>query len=192
MDAPVVGRDRLNENEQRALGGFFVEGSYTEEELKLVQVEVPVGSQRVATAFNENITVDCSITAVLSPRPHSRSPAGFPDEKKLARQFGSRVASYTAKIDVVIITTETVWVIEIKTRNQRIEGMHDAYEGFGQVLMNRDRLEEDYPTVAREREIKGLLLAEDSAVDVELFADSFVPRDVSFFDPLRGGFLLND
>lgn len=54
------------------------------------------------------------------------------------------MASYTAKVDAVAVTDKIVWVVEIKTRNQCIKGMHDAYEGFGQVLMNRDRFREDY------------------------------------------------
>jgi len=101
------------------------------------------------------------------------------------------MASCTAKVDAVAVTDEVVWVVEIKTRNQCIEGMHDAYEGFGQVLMNRDRFEEDYPTVEQERDIRGLLLAEGSEVDIELLEESFEQRGISFFDPLRGGFLIS-
>ena len=44
--------------------------------------------------------------------------------------------------------------------------------------------------VAEARELRGLLVAEDSDIDTELIEESFSPRDVSFFDPLRGGFLL--
>jgi hypothetical protein len=69
--------------------------------------------------------------------------------------------------------------------------MHDAYEGFGQVLINRDRFEEDYPTVEQERNIRGLLLAEGSEVDIELLEESLEQRGISFFDPQRGGFLIS-
>jgi len=190
MDAPVIGRDSPNENEQRALGGFFVEGPYSGEEIDLVQVEMPVGSQRVADAFDNNIDTDRPISSILTEQPYSGQPEGFPDESELARHFGSRMTSHTAKVDAVIITTDVVWVTEVKTRNQRVEGMHDAYEGFGQVLMNRDRFEEDYPTIQREREVKSLLLAEGSKVDIEFLSNSFEQRAVSFFDPTRGGFLV--
>ena len=190
-DVPIVGRDTPNENEQRALGGFFVEGPYSDEALDLLQVEMPVGCRRVSDAFNDTIDIDRSLSSVLAPRSYSDQPQGFPDEKELARRFGSPMTSYTAKVDAIIITTETVWVTEVKTRSQCIEGMHDAYEGFGQVLMNRDRFKEDYPTVAQEHDVKGLLLAEDSTVDTELLSESFERRDVSFFDPRRGGFLIN-
>jgi hypothetical protein len=190
MDAPVIGRDSPTENEQRALGGFFVEGPYSGEEIDLVQVEMPVGCQRVADAFDETIDIDRPISSVLTEQSYSGQPEGFPDATELARRFGSRMASYTAKVDAVIITTDVVWVTEVKTRNQRINGMHDAYEGFGQVLMNRDRFEEDYPTIAHEREVKSLLLAEDSEIDVEFLMNSLEQRAVSFFDPTRGGFLV--
>jgi hypothetical protein len=56
--------------------------------------------------------------------------------------------------------------------------------------MNRDRFIEDYPTVADEREVKGLLLTEASTVDSELLAESFTQREVAFFDTQRGGFLI--
>lgn len=186
----VVGGDTLNENERRALGGFFVEAPHSERALKLVQVEVPVGCQRVAEAFDDSIETDRSLSDILSRRSQSDNPEGFPDEKELARRYGSRMVSYTAKIDAIIVTTETIWVIEVKTRNQCIEGIHDAYEGFGQVLMNCDRFAEDYPTVAQEREVKGILLAEDSEVDTELLSPSFERCGVSVFDPRRGGFLI--
>jgi hypothetical protein len=190
MDAPVIGRDSPTENEQRALGGFFVEGPYSGEEIDLVQVEMPVGCQRVADAFDDTIDIDRPISTVLKEQSYNGQPEGFVDEKELARRFGSRMTSYTAKVDAVIITTDVVWITEIKTRNQRVEGMHDAYQGFGQVLMNRDRFEEDYSTIAQEREVKSLLLAEDSEVDIELLVESFEQRAVSFFDPTRGGFLI--
>jgi hypothetical protein len=190
MDTPVIGRDSPNKNERRALGGFFVEGPYSGEEIDLVQVEMPVGCQRVADAFDGTIDIDRPISSVLTEQSYSGQPEGFPDESELARRFGSRMTSYTAKVDAVIITTDVVWITEVKTRNQRVEGIHDAYEGFGQVLMNRDRFEEDYPTIAGEREVKSLLLAEDSKVDVELLVESFEQRAISLFDPTRGGFLV--
>jgi len=182
-DIPIIGRENPNKNEQRALGGFFVEGP-PREDIELVQVEVPVGCQRVAEAFDEPIETDQSISDVLG------GSQGFLDEKDLSNLYGFRMVSYTAKADAVIITSDTVFMTEIKTRNQRIEGVHDAYEGFGQVVMNLDRFREDYPSVSDSREVKGLLLAEDSTVDVKLLRSSFTQRNVSFFDPRRGGFLI--
>lgn len=191
MDVPLVGRDTPNENEQRVLGGFLAESPFSTDAIDLLQAEVPVGCQRVADAFDDVIYTDRSISTVLAPRTYTDLPEGFLNKKELSQQFGSRMASCTAKADAVAVTDEIVWVVEIKTRNQCIEGMHDTYEGFGQVLMNRDRFAEDYPTVEQERDIRGLLLAEGSEVDIELLEESFEQRGISFFDPLRGGFLIS-
>lgn len=186
---PVVGRQTPNQNEQRALGGFFVESEYNENEFELIQVEVPVGCQRTAHAFDDDIQTDMTLDEILSARNHSDTPAGFPDEKELSDRFGFRMSSYTAKIDAVIVMSNEIYITEVKTRNQRITGLHEVYEGFGQVLMNRDRFIEDYPSVAKERDLIGLLLAEDSSVDIDLILDSFRERNMRFFDPRRGGFL---
>jgi hypothetical protein len=191
-DIPIVGHQTPTENEQRALGGFFAESTFTPDDFDLVQVEVPIGLQRVASAFDELIqSEDRSLTEILTPHRHTDNPRGFPMEKELSNRYGFRMVSYTSKIDVVIVTTETIYITEIKTRNQQIEGLHDLYEGLGQILMNRDRFHEDYPSVAGARPVKGLLLAENSGVDVTLFKDSLIERKVGFFDPRRDGFLIN-
>lgn len=190
-NVPVVSHDTPNENEQRVLGGFLAELPYSDDAIDLLQPEVPVGCQRVADAFDDVIDTDRSISAVLAPQAYTGLPEGFLNEKELSQQFGSRMASYTAKVDAVAVTDKIVWVVEIKTRNQCIKGMHDAYEGFGQVLMNRDRFREDYPTMEQERDVRGLLLAEGSEVNIELLEESFEQRGVSFFDALRGGFLIS-
>lgn len=187
---PVVGRQTPNQNEQRALGGFFVESEYNETEFELIQVEVPVGCQRTAQAFDDEIQTDMSLDEILAVRDHSDTPAGFPDEKELSSRFGFRMSSYTAKIDAIIVMSDRIYITEVKTRNQRITGLHEVYEGFGQVLMNRDRFIEDYPSVAGERDPIGLLLAEDSSVDINLVQKSFTDRNLRFFDPRRGGFLI--
>lgn len=190
LDRLVVGSQQLNPNEQRALSGFFAESDYDECELELVQVEVPVGCQRVAQAFDDNLQTDTTVDEVLSPRDYSDTPKGFPDEKDLSTRFGFRMSSYTTKIDAIIITTGRIYITEIKTRNQRITGLHDVNEGFGQALMNRDRFQEDYPSTAEGRELTGLLLAEDTDVDTTLIRDSFRERNIRFFDPRRDGFLI--
>lgn len=56
--------------------------------------------------------------------------------------------------------------------------------------MNRDRFQEDYPSAAAERELTGLLLAEDSGVDITLIQNAFTERNLKFFDPRRDGFLI--
>ena len=190
-DIPVVGHQALNQNEQRALGGFFVESDYDKDEVELIQVEVPVGCQRVAQAFNKNIQTNLAVSEVLSTRSYSEKPNGFYDEKELSNQFGTRMSIYTTKIDAVIITTDRIYITEIKTRNQRISGLHDVNSGFGQVIMNRDRFEEDYPSIAEERELTSLLLAEDSDLDITLIQNSLTERNIRFFDPRRGGFLVS-
>jgi len=189
-DVPVVGRETPTENEQRALGGFFAETEYQSDDFELIQVEVPIGCQRVASAFDKDTTTDISLSDVLASRSYSGVPRGFPDEKELSNRYGFSMTSYTAKADAVIITQNRTFVIEVKTRNQRIEGLHDVNEGFGQVLMNRDRFQEDYPSVANAQPLTALLLAEGSDVEVELVRDSFTARDVALFDPCRDGFLI--
>lgn len=190
LNPPVVGRQTPNQNEQRALGGFFVESEYDENEFELIQVEVPVGCQRTAQAFDDEIQTDMPLDEILAARNHSDTPAGFPDEKELSSRFGFRMSSYTAKIDAIIVMLDKIYITEVKTRNQRITGLHEVYEGFGQVLINRDRFKEDYPSVAKERDLIGLLLAEDSSVDIDLVQDSFMERNLRYFDPRRDGFLV--
>lgn len=163
---------------------------HDEDDLELIQVEVPVGCQRVAQAFDDDLQTDTTVAEALSTRDYSDAPKGFLDEKALSNRFGFRMSSYTTKIDAIIITTDRIYITEVKTRNQRITGLHDVNEGFGQVLMNRDRFQEDYPSVAEEHELTGLLLAEDSEVDITLIQNSFKERDLKFFDPRRGGFLI--
>lgn len=187
---PVVGREALNKNEQRALGGFFVEAPISRDSYEHIQVQVPVGMHRVGAVFDERIGLDQPIADVLEPRNYSDARQGFYTEKDLSQRFGSHMVSYTAKIDAILLTPDTLYLVEIKTHNQGVEGMHDVYEGFGQILMNHDRFAEDYPSVYVAREVKQVLLVEQSAIDPELVAPSFKERDLILFDPTRGGTLV--
>ena len=72
LDLPVVGRQTPNQNEQRALSGFFVESDYDDDEFALIQVEVPVGCQRVAQAFDDDIQTDTTVAEALSARDYFR------------------------------------------------------------------------------------------------------------------------
>jgi len=109
-DVPVVGSQTPNQNEQRALGGFIVESDYDEDNLELIQVEVPVGCQRVAQAFDDDIQLNTTIAEALSTRENSDSPKGSPYERDLSNRFGFRMSAYTTKIDAIIITTDRVYI----------------------------------------------------------------------------------
>lgn len=189
-DFPVLSWDTPKENEQRVIGGFFAESPLPYDDIEFAQVEVPVGAQRVARALGKDVETDMSMDEVLESTEYTDAPQGFPNEKDLSDRYGFAYPNHMTKVDAVIVTKDTVYVTEVKTSGERITGLSDVNKGFGQVLMNRDRFLEDYPSVAEARELRGLLVAEDSDIDTELIEESFSPRDVSFFDPLRGGFLL--
>lgn len=121
-----------------------MESDYGEDELILIQVEVLVGCQRIAQALDDDIQIDTAVTEALSARDYSDAREGFPNEKELSSRFGSLMSSYTTKIDAIIITTDRIYITEIKSRNHQITGLHDLNEGVGQVLMNRDCFQEDY------------------------------------------------
>lgn len=185
----AIGREKLNEHEQRAFGGFLVESDYNPSDFDLIQVQVPVGIQRTAGKEKE-VKSDLALEEVLSSAEHVKSIKGFLTEKEISDKWGALRVSITAKVDVISVLRDCVYVIEIKTKEQGIEGMHDVYEGFGQVIMNKDRFVEDYPSVAEERETRAVLLGEDSTIDPALVEKSFIKQDVGFFDPRRGGFLI--
>lgn len=179
-----------NENERRLFGGFITETELDSADVDVIQAEVPVGIQRVATTLGEDIDTDLGLDEVLEPRTHVDCVRGFRTAKELANKWGFSKNWYTANIDCLMVANGTVYVIEMKTRAQQIDGLHDVYEGFGQVLMNRDRFIEDYPSVSTHAAIRPLLLTEDSDIDVELIRNSLQDRGVGFFDPVRGGMLV--
>lgn len=178
-DVPTLSWRGLNKNEQRAMGGFLAESEYEPEEFDLIQVEVPTGLQRT---HGLDIDSDLALEEILSK--------GFLTENMISRRWGALVVAGAANIDAITILKDYTYIIEIKTREQKIKGTHDIYEGFGQVLMNLDRFEEDYPSICQEKNIRGLLLAEDSEIDVHRIKPSFIKRDIGLFDPRREGFLI--
>ena len=46
-------------------------------------------------------------------------------------------------------------------------------------------------TLAEEYPLRGTVLAENPELDVELLQPSFTKRDLGYFDPRQGGFLLS-
>lgn len=188
-DVPIVARNTPNENEQRALGGFFAEADVDPSTYTFIQTEVPLGLQRVANAFSMDIETDLSRNDILTETDTER-PAGFPTAKSLSHSHGSGRQAHTSSADVIMVRETTIDIFEVKTRNQRIEGVTDIHEAFGQLIMYLDRFIEDFPTLATEYTLRGAVLAEDSELDRELLKPSFVKRNLGYFDPLRGGFLL--
>jgi len=179
-----------SENEQRTFGGLISETTLDPADVQLIQAEVPVGLQRIASAQNQAIDTDKNLNEILASQNHGDCIHGFPTAKEISSQWGFSKNSYSAKVDCLLVTTDTIYIIEMKTRAQRIQGLHDVYEGLGQILMNHDRFEEDYPTVLEKVSVMPLLLAEDSEIDIELIDASFRSRGVGFFDPVRGGMLI--
>jgi len=51
-------------------------------------------------------------------------------------------------------------------------------------------LEEDFPTLTEEYTVRGAILAEDPELDTKLLEPSFVKRNLGYFDPRQGGFLI--
>lgn len=190
-DVCSLNTDEWNENEQRLFGGFVIESELEPENVDLIQAELPVGAQCVAHALNEDIDTDLRLDDALEPRTHADCVRGFRTAKDLSDNWGFSKNLYTGSVDCLLVTDGTVYVIEMKTRGQRIEGMHDVYEGFGQVLMNHDRFRDDYPSIGRDASIKPLLLTEDSNFDVTLIEPVLRHRGVGFFDPIQGGMLIH-
>lgn len=184
---PIYSRNKPNKNEQRALGGWFSVFDPDPSEYRFIQTEVPLGVQRAAEAYGRSIETDCSLGDLSSSNWYGD---GFRSGKQYAQKFGLSIQQYTSNVDVVMVRQDGVDLVEIKTANQRIEGVGDLYEAFGQVLMYLDRFEEDYPTIAEGFELRGFILAEDSKLDVELVRPSLESRGIGYFDPVRGGFLV--
>lgn len=188
-DVALLTRNKPNENEQRALGGFLAEADVDPSTYEFIQSEVPLGLQRVADAFGIEINSDRSWKELLREGTRGQ-PAGFPTAKEISRNHGFGRQAYTTSVDIIMLRDSTIDIFEIKTRNEQIEGVNDIHEAFGQLVMYLDRLSEDFPTLTEEYTLRGAVLAEDSELDIELLKPSFMKRNLGYFDPLRGGFLL--
>ncbi|WP_089649970.1 hypothetical protein [Halobacterium hubeiense] len=188
-DVTVLARDKPNENEQQALGRFLSEANVNPSTYEFIQTEVPLGLQRVANAFSIEIASDQSQDEILS-EGYGDQPAGFPTAKELSRNHGFGRQAYTSSADIIMVRDTTIDIFEVKTRNERIEGVNDIHEAFGQLVMYLDRFSEDFPTLTEQYMLRGAVLAEDSKLDIELLEPSFVKRNLGYFDPRRGGFLL--
>lgn len=186
---PILARHRPNENEQRALGRFLAEADVDPSTYEFVQTEVPLGLQRVAKAFGIEIDSDRSREDILSER-YEENPTGFPTAKDISQNHGFGRQAYTSTADIIMVRDATIDIFEVKTRNERIEGVNDIHEAFGQLVMYLDRFSEDFPTLVEEYTLRGTVLAEDSKLDIELLKPSFVKRNLGYFDPSQGGFLL--
>jgi hypothetical protein len=188
-DVTVQSRNEPNEKEQRALGGFLAEADVDPSTYELIQTEVPLGLQRVANAFGIEIDSDRSKKELLGKRDRGQ-PTCFPTAKDISRNHGFGRQAYTSSADIIMVRNTTIDIFEVKTRNEQIEGINDIHEAFGQLIMYLDRFGEDFPTLTEEYTLRGAVLAEDSELDIELLEPSFVKRNLGYFDPRRGGFLL--
>lgn len=188
-DVTMLSGDQLNQNEQRAIGGFFVEASVDTSTYEFVQAEVPLGLQRVANAFDIRIDSDHSRKKLLD-ESNSGQSMGFPTAEDISRSHGFGRQAYTSSADVIMVRNNTIDLFEVKTMNERIEGINDIHEPFGQLITYLDRFGEDFPTLAEEYTLRGAVLAEDSDIKIELLEPSFVKRNLGYFDPRQGGFLL--
>lgn len=188
-EVPKLVRDEPNDNEQRAIGGFIIEADVDPSTYEFIQTEIPLGIQRVADAFGIEIDSDRSQEELLRKR-NTGQPVGFPTAKEISRHHGFSRQAYTSSADVIMVRHSTIDLFEVKTRNERIDGVNDIHEAFGQLIMYLDRFIEDFPTLADEYTLRGAVLAEDSELDIELLGPSFTKRNLGFFDSRRGGFLL--
>lgn len=188
-DVTILAQDKLNKNEQRTLGGFLTEADVDPSTYQFIQTEVPLGLQRVAEAFGIEVDTDRSQCEILR-ESHGGQPEGFPTAKDISRNYGFGRQAYTSSADIIMVRDSTIDIIEIKTRNERIEGVNDINEAFGQLMMYLDRFGEDFPTLVEEYTLRGAVLAENSDLDIELLEPSFVKRNLGYFDPRRGGFLI--
>jgi len=188
-DVPLLARHEPNENEQRALGGFFAEADVDPSAYEFIQSEVPLGFQRIANAFGIEVDSDRSREDILDRRGKEK-PAGFRTAREMSRTHGFGRQAYTSSADIVMVRDTTIDIFEVKTRNERIESVNDIHKPFGQLLMYLDRFSEDFPSLTEEYTLRGAVLAEDSELDIELLEPSFTKRNLGYFDPRRGGFLL--
>lgn len=188
-DVPLLAQHEPNENEQRALGGFFAEADVDPSTYEFIQSEVPLGFQRIANAFGIEIDSDRSREDILDRRGKEK-PTGFRTAREMSRTHGFGRQAYTSSVDIVMVRDTTIDIFEVKTRNERIEGVNDIHKPFGQLLMYLDRFSEDFPSLTEEYTLRGAVLAEDSELDIELLEPSFTKRNLGYFDPRRGGFLL--
>jgi len=186
-EVPILSRDPLNENEQRALGGWFVVGESDPTLYDFIQTEVPLGIHRSAATLNRSVSTDLSRSELLAGRD---IPRGFHSKKDVAAFAGSGTAAGTVRADVVMVKKSEIHLVEIKTSQESIDGATDAHKAFGQLMMYLDRFEEDYPSLADTHDLHGLILAEDSTLDPRIIEPSFLKRDLGFFDPARGGYLI--
>lgn len=191
ISVPCIGRKKLNKGEQIVLGGFFSKGPYVPSDIHLLQYQVPLGIQRAAKAFNKDVKIDLNLEDVLKPSGGTGTVAGFLTKKDISNKWGTGIAVHVGYGDAIIILDRCTIVVEIKTSGQTIEGVNDIYEGFGQIIFNRERFKEDYPLIAEEKNVKALLLTEASKIDIELIKKPFIENKVGFFDPTRGGFLID-
>ena len=185
----VLSRNAPNENEQRALGGFLTEANVDPSTYEFIQTEVPLGLQRVANAFDIEVDSD-RLPTELFDKQNSGKAIGFPTSKDISRKHGFGKQAYTSSADIIMVRDTTIDVFEVKTRNERIEGVSDIHKPFGQLIMYLDRFGEDFPTLTEKYTLRGAILAEDSELDIELLEPSFLNRNIGYFDPRRGGFLL--
>jgi len=131
------------------------------------------------------VETDISLEEVLG---HKRT--GFLTKDEISLEWGARVAVHCVYMDALFILKDCVYITEIKTKGEKIKGLGDVYKGVGQVIMYRELFKEDYPSVFKERETRGLLLTEQSEIDVKLIEKPFISQNIDFFDPTRGGFLI--
>jgi hypothetical protein len=188
-DVPLLTHHEPNENEQRALGGFFAKADVDPSTYKFIQSEVPLGLQRVANAFGIEIDSDRSREDILNGCSRGQ-PKGFPTARTITRIHGFGRQAYTSSADLVMVRDTTIDIFELKTRNERIEGVNDIYKPFGQLFMYLDQFSEDFPSLTEEYALRGAVLAEDPELDIELLEPSFTKRNLGYFDSKRGEFLL--
>jgi hypothetical protein len=173
--------ERPSEEVQEVLGGVAQWASSSFTGPQLLQVEVPVGAKRIAESGEGSVELDQSVAEVLTKERGGDTVSGLPFEKEVARDGGARVAAGCVKADFVLINHDAVYVGEIKSRLESIDGQQDFYKPLGQALEYAIRLSEDYPTIASETNIYPVIATPRLGVDLEDLSPSLRYHGVGLF-----------
>jgi len=149
---------------------------------QVFQVEMPVGAQRIANTGNASINTDRSVRDVLEPTGQTDRPAGFPFEKGIAEKAGARTVAGCVKSDFVLVNQDTVYVGEIKSSREEINGQQDFYKPLGQALDYAVRFSEDYPTIASECDVYPMIATRTIGVDIADIRPSLQAHGVGLFN----------
>jgi hypothetical protein len=149
---------------------------------QVFQVEIPLGAQRIANTGKVSIDTDRSVRDILEPTGKNEQPAGFPFEREIAQNAGARTVAGCVKADFVLINQDTVYIGEVKSSREAINGQQDLYKPLGQALDYAVRFSEDYPTIASESDVYPMIATQDISLDIADIKPSLQAHGVGLFN----------